>query len=254
MSKFVLHNVRLFAGGVDLTGNTNKIEIECQVEDKETTNFASIDASGKAWKEVIGGLASTRLAAGGQWEALDSTKVDDDAWSNLGAVDNWSAIPNAAASGAPAAGDLAYLTKVLRHKYHVGGSIGDVATWEAEANGTTKAVRGSVLHPPGTARTSTGSGTAVQIGAVSAAQALYAGLHVYSIAGTSSPTITVKIQSDDNSGFTSPTDRVTFTAATAVGGQWGTVAGAVTDDWWRATWTISGTSPSFLLVVTAGIA
>ena len=78
-------------------------------------------------------------------------------------------------------------------------------------------------------------------------------LHVLSVAGTSTPTLTVIVQSDDNAGFTTPTTRISFTAATAVGAQWGSVAGALTDDYWRISYTISGTNPVFAFAVSAGV-
>ena len=114
-------------------------------------------------------------------------------------------------------------------------------------------VRGTSLHPPGTARTATGNGTAVQVGAVASGRQMYAALHVLSVSGTATPTLTVKVQSD-TVGFGSATDQITFTAATAVGGQISRVAGPITDDYWRASWTISGTNPSFLFVVVVGTA
>ncbi len=113
-------------------------------------------------------------------------------------------------------------------------------------------MRGQVLHPPGTARTVTGSGLARQLGALSATRALYVGLHVLSAAGTT-PSVTVVVESDDAVGMASPTTRATFTAATAAGGQTVQIPGPVTDDWWRVRWTISGTTPSFLFVAAAGL-
>jgi len=115
-------------------------------------------------------------------------------------------------------------------------------------------VRGTLLHPPATARTSSSTGTGRQIGAVPAGSSMYAALHVLSVSGMDTPTITVKVQSDDNASFTSATDRITFAGATALGAQWGAVAGAVTDDYWRLSYTISGTNPSFLFAVVAGVA
>ncbi len=106
--------------------------------------------------------------------------------------------------------------------------------------------------PSNVSRTSSSSGTGRQIGAVSSTQTLYAALHVISASGTS-PTLDVKVQSDDNSGFTSATDRITFTQATDVTSEWGSVGGAITDDYWRITYTVGGTSPSFAFAVTAGI-
>jgi hypothetical protein len=65
----------------------------------------------------------------------------------------------------------------------------------------------------------------------------------------------VLVQSDDNASFTSATTRISFTAETDATAhyQWGSVAGAITDDYWRITYTVSGTGPSFNFAVAAGI-
>ena len=97
-----------------------------------------------------------------------------------------------------------------------------------------------------------GTGTAVAFTAPTATQSLYASFHVLSVTGTG--TLTLKVQTDDNGSFTSATDRITFTAATTGNtAQWSSVAGAITDDWWRITYTISGTGPAFAFAVTAGV-
>lgn len=249
MGKFILRNVRLFAGGADLTSVNNSVELSSEVEEGETTNFGDYDpTTDRTWKSVLGGLASTALSAKGQWEAGDAGKVDDASWSGMGVVDAWTACPHTAADGA-----LAWVLKALRSSYKLGGEVGDVAPWEAEASGTSPLVRGLVAHPPGTARIASGSGTGYNLGAITAGKSLYANLHVLSVAGTT-PTITARIESDDNSNFTSATTRATFTAATAVGGQSLSATGPITDTWWRAAWTITGTSPSFLFLVSLGIA
>lgn len=245
MGKFVLQNVRLFTGGADLTTRTNQLEVVAERETKEVTAFAP---SGDVWAESLAGLASTSLSAQGQWEAGDAGMVDDRSWSDLGATSAWTMCPAGAADGA-----LAYFTSVLRGQYSLGAPVGDVAPWTANGSGTWPLVRGLLVNPPGTARTATGSGTAHELGAVGSGQQLYAALHVLSVAGTT-PSITVKIQSDDAAGFASPTDRITFTAATEVGAQISRLAGPITDTHYRATWTISGTGPSFLAAVAVGIA
>ena len=62
-------------------------------------------------------------------------------------------------------------------------------------------------------------------------------MHVLAVSGTN-PTLDMIIQSDNVSGFTSPTTKITFDQAVAVGAQWGTrVAGPLTDDYYRASWT-----------------
>lgn len=243
-----LVNARIFAGGADLTSASNKVDLSGEVEDKEVTNFGSIGTDGRVWKEIIAGLGSAKISAAGQWEAGDLSKVDDQAWQNRGAVNAWTV-----AIGGNV-GDLAYLTKALESKYTIGGSPGDVAPWQADATGSWALVRGQIMHPPGTARSANGTGTARQLGAIATGKALYVCLHVLSVAGTASPSLTVTVESDDASGFASPTTVATFTAATAISDQALSVAGPTTDAWFRITWAVTGTTPSFLFVVSAGIA
>jgi hypothetical protein len=252
VSRFVLLNARMFVGGADLTGYNNKIELAATVDEKEATAFAP---SGDVWKEVLGGIRSASLQGSGQFAADDTVLglPDDANWGNLGAVVGHTVCPATAAVSS-----LAWLSGFLKTQYTIGGSVGDVAPWSGNASGAWPLVRGLVAHDPGTARTTTGTGTAIQIAAASpgvpSGQQLYAALHVLSVSGTSTPTITVAIQTDDNAGFTSPATALTFTAATAKGGQILRVAGPITDNYIRASWTISGTTPSFLFLVSVGVA
>ncbi len=246
MPKFTLLNVRQFAGGADLTTRSNKVELSSEVEDKDATAFVP---TGDVWKEVLGGLRDTSWSSEGQWEAGDPGKVDDAMFAALGAANALTVCPRTAGVG-----ELAWLTGAMNSSYMLGSDVGNVAPWSASGKGSWPLARGLVLHDPGTARTATGSGTAVAHVAAGTGQYVYAALHVLSVAGTATPTITVKVQSDNGSGFPSPADVLTFTAATARGGQIMRVAGPVTDTFYRASWTITGTSPSFLFLVSMGIA
>lgn len=245
MAKQILTDVRLFAGGADLSGNTAKAELSVDVEEKDATNYRSGGA-----KEVLGGLVSSTINAEGQWEAGDPSKVDDAAWLMLGGRTAWTVCPTDAVVGA-----VAYTTYGLHSSYKLGDQVGEIAPWTAKASGAWPVARGQIAHPPGTARTATGVGTGVQLGAVPANDRLYAALHVLSVAGTATPTITVRVESDTTNAFAAPTTRATFTAATARGGEIIRTSGtAITDTWWRVAWTISGTTPSFLLAAALGIA
>lgn len=245
MGKLILTNTRFFVDGVDLTGASNKVEVSAEIEAKETTVYTS-----GGWKEYVGGLGSSEWKASGFWEAGDPTFVDDATWANLGGVDTVTVVPDGGAN----VGDVAYLTQALTSSYTLLGDVGEVAPWQANLAGSWPLARGLVAHPPGTARSANGSGTGQQLGAVTAGKALYASLHVLSVAGTSTPTITARVESDDNSGFTSATTRLTFGAATAAGGQvLRTDGSAITDDWWRVAWTVSGSGLSFLFASALGI-
>ena len=243
MSKLVLTNARMFAGATDLTANTNKVSMDPKVEAVKVTNYASA-----GWDELLGGLIETDIVASGFWESgADASFVDPAMFAGLGAVGPWSVSPAGAADGA-----LAYLTNALQATYKpIQGDVGSAAGFEAAAKGSTKVARGVVAHPPGTARTTAGVGTAFQVGALSASQSLYVNLHVLSVAGTT-PSLTVRIESDNAVGFPSAVTVGTFSAATAIGGQHMRVSGPLTDDWYRAAFTISGGSPSFLFLVTLG--
>lgn len=244
MSKLVLLNNRLFTNGVDLTSVNNKAELKADVEVKDVTNFGS-----GGWKEFLGGLGSAAVDAEGQWEAFDASKVDDAMWANLGGVGPWTIAPAGAAVGAPA-----YLLNAFSSQYVLLGAVGDVAPWKAAAVSSWPVASGLVATAPGTPLTVTGVGTAGQIvGGTPTGKQLYANLHVLSVAGTATPTITMRIESDNAVGFPSPVTVATFTAATAIGGQALRAAGPNTDDWYRAAWTISGTNPSFLALVSFGV-
>lgn len=244
MAKTVLTNVRLFAVGADLTGHSNKVELSTEVEDKDSTNYGSA-----GWKEVLGGLASAEISAEGQWEAGDASKVDDASWSQLGGTGPWTATANNSA----AVGDLAYLVNAMRADLKLFDAVGEVAPWTGTAKSSWAMARGQIAHPPGTARTATGTGTGLQLGAVAANRRLYAALHVLSVSGTT-PSITARVESSVDNTFGSPTTRLTFAAANAAGGQiLRTDGSAITDTWWRIAWTISGSTPSFLFVSSLGI-
>lgn len=245
MSKLVYTDARIFTAGADLTGVSNKVEISAEREAKETTNFLSA-----GYKEFIAGLGSATVNAEGFWEALDLTKVDDATYAQLGAIGPWTVTP-----ATPNVGQVAYLVNALETTIApFGGGVGDVATYKTTAMSTWPLARGQVANAPGTAVTTTGTGTGIQLPAVAADQALYASLHVLSVAGTT-PSATFAIESAAANTFVGPTTRLTFTAATTLGGQIiRTSAGAITDTWYRAKWTISGTTPSFLAIVAIGIA
>lgn len=243
MSKLVYTNTRIFVGAADLSGVSNKAELSGEREVKDVTNFLS-----EGWKEMIAGLGSGAINAEGFWEAGDDTKVDDAAFAALGASKPWTICPVNAADGA-----VAYFTRALEDQYTLLGAVGDVAPYKASVKSNWPLVRGIVANPPGSARTTTGTGTVTELGDVDEGQYVYAALHVLSASGTS-PSITFAIESDDNEDMVSAITRITFNAATSAGSQILRTAGAITDTYWRAKWTVSGTSPSFLAVVSLGIA
>lgn len=240
MGAFVLTDALVLVDGANLSGQSNKFEMTASVADEDVTNFTSA-----GWKEVTGGLGSHEWSLAGFWAAGSVAAPDNALWSELGVAAAWTtAVPSAE-------GSVAYLGRVLSGQHKLGGDVGAVAPYEAKGTGSGVITRGTLLVGPGTARSSSGNTTGVQLGALSAAAQMRCAAHVCSVSGTS-PTVVAKLQSSSTQGG-SYTDRITFASANAVSSQLLAVAGAVTDTWWRVSWTLGGTSPSFLLAVAAGI-
>lgn len=240
----VLLDCRLYLDGADLTGYSNKAEIAAKPAKLTRTTFG--DGGSNTY---VGGVFDGSANLEGFWQAGDLSQPDDSFWANLGV----STVPLTGVPTGGNVGDLAYLTQGLETQYQPGAKQGELLAWTADLETNWPIVRGKILHPQGTARTSSGNGTGVQLGALSSTQALYVCLHVMSISGTSTPTITVAIQDSVDNTFASPHTSGTFAAATTLDGQTMKVVGPVTNTWYRATWTITGSTPSFLFAVSAGI-
>lgn len=240
----VLVDARIYWATADLTGYSNKIESSVAAPAEDSTTFGS-----GGWNQRVAGLFSGDITPEGLWQAGDLSMPDDTFWANLGVA----TVPVTVAPTSGAVNTLAYLTRVTETEYKAGAAKGTLLAWSAIGKSDQPVVRGTVMHPQGTPRTVTGVGTGIQLGAVTALQRMYCNLHVFSVAGTLSPSITVSLQSSVDNTFASPTTRITFNPSTTFDGQALNVLGATTDTWWRAAWTIGGSSPSFLFNVTAGV-
>lgn len=244
LTPLALVDTKIFFAGADLTGFSNKVDLPTTAEPLGSTTFGS-----GGWNERVGGLFDMQGSIEGFWQAGDESMPDDNFWTSLGT----NAIPATfIPTGGTTDGDLAYVTKVFEARYDLSGQMGQLVAWAADLQGNAPVARGAVAVTSA-ARTATGTGTAVQMGAVGTAQRLYANLHVFAATGTS-PTLAVKIQSASSSSFSSPTDRITFSTASAITGIPSSVVGNITDTWWRAVYTIAGTSPSFTFAVAFGVA
>ena len=242
MANFVLTDGRLFMGGFDLSSHTQSMTLDLSAEEVDVT---PINSGG--FRSRIGGLQDATLSANGFFEA-GAGKPD----ALLGVSAGNEIIGSVSATSS--AGDIAYFLKSRQFSYNIGGAVGDVMPFSINnSNSSDRAVRGTILVDDSANLTATGNSTGRELGAVTSSQKLYVAAHVVSVSGTSTPTLTLKVQSDDNGSFTSATDRITLTNFTAIGAQYSSVAGAITDTHFRINYTLSGTSPSFKVFITVGI-
>ena len=245
MGVFVLNDAKVWLDGYDISGRLNKLGLEYAAELQDATVF------GNTTRVRQGGLKTVKASLEGFSDFVNDG-LDEQLESRL-------AVANTAFSASPDGGDegeVAEFFRAILGEYRpLGASVGDMAAFVASAEGSDGygLVRGTVMH--NATRTSTAAGTARQLGAVTSTQKLYAALHVLS--ASAGDTLDVIVESDNGSGFSSGTTRITFSQVS--GGtpqaQFATpVAGAITDDWWRVSWTIAGNgSESFQFVVVVGI-
>lgn len=238
------HNCSILEGGLEIAGHAKNFVVDVTVNPLDVT---AMDTTG--WTELIGGLKTGTMSCDFMQDLADDS-LDENMWANFGT----SGVARSFVTNS-ADGSVAFLMSGTALSYTpITGNVGDLAMGRiSSVPSSSPLVRGQLIHPGSASRTSSSTGTAYQTGAVVAGKRMYAALHVLSASGTS-PTLDVIVQSDNASNFPSATNRITFTQATAASAQFSSVAGAITDDYWRVSYTIGGSAtPTFAFAVTIGV-
>jgi hypothetical protein len=129
------------------------------------------------------------------------------------------------------------------------GATGDLARHEFAMTSDLIQTVG-VVGAPLASRTGSSAFAEVAMTGPTATQSMYLAVHVTVAAGTN---LTVILQSDDNAGFNTPTDRITSATVSATGWQFLSVAGSLTSEThWRISYTTS--SGSFTFFAAFGVA
>lgn len=224
MAEFVLTDAFLYAGGYDFTTDTNSATLTLDAAALDATTFG-----GDGWVTNVGGLKTSNLAWSGFWQSASGSSdqaPDNQAFPMLATTQPYTFGP------VQTEGQPAYMFNAMKSNYAQGGDVAALAPFSLTAMGSSPdgTIRGRLAKARGTVAGTGALGSGVNVGALSSTQSLYATLHLFSV-GT---TITVTLQSDDNSGFSSPTVLSTFGPLTASGGTWMTkIAGPITDTWYR---------------------
>lgn len=212
-----------YCAGYDFTTDTNSATLNTDVAQLDATTFGS-----GGWQELAGGLKTSALSWAGFWQAAATgdQAVDNQAFASLGTsqVYTFGAVETE--------NQPAYMLNAMKSQYVLGGTVGDLAPFSLAANAATPdgTIRGRLAKARGTVSAVGQLGTELNLGALTSSQFLYATFHVFS-PGT---TITVALQSDDSSAFTTPTVQATIGPLTTSGGTWvPRIAGPLTDTWYR---------------------
>lgn len=239
MAELVLTNAKVWFDKYDVSGDLNAVAINYGADSLDITAMSDLT------RNRIAGLKTVTVQHEGIWQG---DTIDDYLFSNIAVLNK----PMTMAS-LPTEGTIAYSFKSMLSEYNpINGAVGDLTKFSVTGEANGDLIRGSLIL--NSSYSTSGNGTGQQLGAVSATQNLYAALHVTSVGSTSpQSTLDVIVQSDDNASFTSATNRITFSQATAITSEWATpVAGAITDDYWRINYTISG-GGTFAFAVFVGI-
>lgn len=226
--------------GFDLQAQANALSLDYKSETADATVF------GCGTRIRKGTLKAATLAAKG---FVGNGAIDLGLWSSVGADSVVTVFPTTITEGATTTKGFAGTMDVS--KLNIGGPLASLLPFDLAADGSGTIYRAICLKDfRATALSATGVGTAFQLGAITAGQALYSGVHITSVSGTGTPTISMRVQSASDQAFTTEATRVIMADTTAADGILATaVAGPITDTWWRARWAITGTSPQFTGVV-----
>jgi hypothetical protein len=245
MSAQVLTNVQLLVGAMDLAPFSGKFDVAIEAQMKEASNFAAL-----GYTVVLPGLTSATMGIDGHADYATGAVSSTYNTSQRGAQVAAAILPVGTSS---VTGDPAVLMEGrVNMMKMLTGAVGEVADFSLGIMSDAAPVDGYVLAPLA-ARTTTANSSVLAMTGPTATQRVYIGLHTTAASGTT-PSQTVTVQSAALVGFGSPTTRAALTAQTTTGWQWTSVAGAITDGFWRATLTISGTTPSFTTSILIGVA
>jgi len=232
MATLIFDSCRVYVAGQDISGLSNQVQMNVQGDEVESTTFGS-----GGFKEYKPGLLSVNGQVTGysQFAEPDASLFGDLRTSRVVTV-----------GVDDTDGAAAYATQGFSASYQPwGGTVGGMAGFQYNLRGDSPMGKGFMgLEKQSVSGNTTGTGQQIASG-ISATQKLAMAIHVFT-AGT---TADVNVESDDNSGFTSATERLTQTV-TAVGGYWVETSGAITDDYFRVTVdTVTGTFSLAVAVV-----
>jgi hypothetical protein len=223
-------DTRVLVNDVHLSAFFNNVDMTFDVDAPETTTYTNQDRT-----YVPGGLTGASLSLSGFWDGATDA-VDEEISTVLG-----NATERIATIGINllAIGGVTYLSNSIYTNYSIGSPVDGVVAINADMQASGGIKRGVSLHNI-TAETVTGTGASVD-GLAATTTGGVAHLHVTAASGTS-PTLDVLVEdSADDMTFATI---VTFTTATVRTSERIIDTGTVRQ-YIRATWTITGTGPSF---------
>ena len=239
MGKYVLTNCGFWVQEHNISGYANSGEMTLSSDAIESTTYNS--ESAVTDRTYLPGLKGFNASISGFQEPQS---VDALLYGEF-------AVDNAIITVAPeskAIGSIAYFGYGMEAEYKAAeGAIGNMAAFSASMQGDGPVRRGNIIEWV-TETDASYNSTPYEVGAVGADEYVYAVLHVSAITATN---VIFKLQSDVDADFNSPIDQITFTTVTAAAVELKSLAGAITDTFWRINAERTGGSTVSFAVVMA---
>ena len=247
MAKELIRDARVYYDKYEITTDLQNIALDGGTNLQDQTVL--LDTT----EHMLSGTKTVGFAANGFFQHDGTSAINDILTAAQGTQD---VLITVAPTNSGAENEVAFSFQSVQSALgRLGATVGDMAPVSVDASGSAgPLVGGRILQPATSAASATGNSTGIQIATTAATESGFASMHVIAATGTD-PTLDVIVQSDDNSGFSSANNRITFTQATGTTTERLSVAGAITpDDYWRVNYTIGGTNtPTFTFIVTFGI-
>lgn len=217
MASFTGLSNRIYLAHLDLSGVVNNVDFGALAREmKDSTTF-----NDGGFGCVKPGLISGQAKISGFQDWATDVLDDDISVAQLGSQYAFTVIPNP--TGTVTAADTCWMSRgLIGEEQPMTGAKGDMAGFELGVPYDTAIVQSKVLAPKAAVTVDT-TGTAVAMTGPTAAQRLYAVLHVF--AYSSFTNVVFTIQTDDAVGFPSQTTRITFATVTGVTSEFASVAG-----------------------------
>ena len=203
---------------------------------------------GVGTRSRLGGLLDSNMEITGYYE--NAAEPDAALFAELGSTTKGvvSISPDTSLEG-----DTAFSMLFNQANYNLFGAIGEIAPFSSSLQGSGPLVRG-ILGAVGVKTANGNTTSGFTLPAVGANDLLIGAAHIIHNSGTT-PTIDVKIVSDDDGTFgAGSTDVITFAQVTTSSSfQRITNAATITDTDYRVEWTVGGTLPNYKIFVVVGV-
>lgn len=236
-------NTRVWMDGRQAACVINEISQEAELDEAEVTTLCS------TLKDYIPGLAEVTIELEGYFDTDTVSPANTMEALFHNKISSGEVFPvTFAPDGGGTTGDGVYVMNGFVQEYTIENTVDEAAAVEATMRCSSALARGLIVERGTIARTATGNaGTTVGTDVLDNTSATTNGgiavLQVFTVTGTT-PSATIVLQhSADNVTYAT---LGTFSAKTAVDGEYLTIAeGTTVNRYLRASWTISGTTPSF---------